>query len=215
VSKPSRRSRPPAAVRKPGSTRRSQEAGRRTRARRRRWIGAGVTALVVGALVALIVVATTGRSTVPGANAGAQAPDGTFSTATGATRTISSLRGEPTLVWFVSTWCSSCQAGTQAMASQIQTFAQMHVRVVELELADDLGQPGPSITSFGRQLAGPAYTNADWTFGVATAALTTTYDPASDLDIYYLLDSNGRITYVNSSPGSTMGQLLSHAAQVT
>ena len=202
-------------MRKPGSTRRSQEAARRTRSRRRRWIGAGVTTGVVVALVALIVVATGGRSAAPGGTVGARAPEGTFTTSSGATRTISSLRGEPTLVWFVSTWCSSCQAGTQAMASQIQTFARMHVRVVELELADDLGQPGPSITTFGRQLAGPGYTNPDWTFGMATAALTTTYDPASDLDIYYLLDSTGRITYVNSSPGSTMGQLLSHAAQVT
>jgi thiol-disulfide isomerase/thioredoxin len=163
----------------------------------------------------VIAAATAQAPGTQNAAVGARAPNGTFTTSTGTTRTISSLSRRPTLLWFVSTWCSSCQAGTQTMASQIQVLARLHVRVVELELADDLGQPGPSITAFARQLAGPAATNPDWSFGVASAALTNTYDPASYLDIYYLLDSTGHISYVNSSPAATMSQLIGHAEQIT
>jgi thiol-disulfide isomerase/thioredoxin len=179
-----------------------------------------VAAGLLAAVIALVVVVVASRSapattTTTAVAVGNPAPEGTFTTSSGATRTISSLHGTPSLVWFVSTWCSSCQAGTQAMASEIATFSKLHVRVVELELADDLGQPGPSITTFANQLAGRAVANPDWTFGVASSALSTTYDPAADLDIYYLINSAGNITYINSAPGSTMSQLLAQAARLT
>ena len=211
-----RGNRPPVAARNRGSTRRAQQAARRVR---RRWIGwatAGGVLLGVVALIIVVVAATrqTG-STTRGVSVGASAPDGSFTTVSGKTQTVASLRGRPTLVWFVATWCSSCQAGTQAMAQQIGTFDGHGVRVVELEMADDLGEAGPSISDFGTQLAGPVYTNPDWTWGVASTGLTTTYDPAGDLDIYYLVDASGHITYINSSPGSTMSQLLAEVATVS
>lgn len=213
MSKPSRRRLSARCPPKNGVPGRGRQITRRSQASRRRWVGVGIGAL--GAIIAIIVAATATPHPTRSIALGAPAPGGTFTTSTGATRTVSSLTGQPTLLWFVSTWCSSCQAGTQAMASQIHTLAGLHVRVVELELADDLGQPGPSITAFAHQLAGPAATNPDWIFGVASTALTTTYDPASDLDIYYLLDSTGHITYINSSPAATMVQLIDRAERLT
>ena len=165
------------------------------------------------ALIAVLAIALGGAPSTPATGIGALAPDGAFTTTAGTTQTVASLRGRPTLLWFVSTWCSSCQAGTQAMASEISTFAARKVRVVELELAGDLGQPGPSIGDFGAQLAGPAYTNTDWTFGLASTGLTATYDAAGYLDVYYLLDPSGHIVYVNSSPASTMHSLLDQTAR--
>ena len=136
------------------------------------------------------------------------APEGLFTSIQGKTVSISSMHGRSTLVWFVSTWCSSCQAGTQVMAQNITRFSRHGVRVVELEMAGDLGQPGPSISSFGRQLAGHQYTNPDWLWGEASARMTSVYDPNTYLDIYYLLNAQGKIVYINGSPGSTMGGLL-------
>jgi hypothetical protein len=86
--------------------------------------------------------------------------------------------------------------------------------VVELELAGDLGQPGPAIADFAAQLAGTAYHNPDWTFGSASPALTSTYDPNGYLDTYYLLDVAGHAVYVNGSPSATMGQLLGEVAKI-
>ena len=83
-----------------------------------------------------------------------------------------------------------------------------------VELADDLGQSGPSITAFARQYAGAASANPDWTWGVASSRLTATYDPAGELEIYYLLDASGRVTYVNSPLVSTMSGLLGAVARL-
>jgi hypothetical protein len=64
------------------------------------------------------------------------------------------------------------------------------------------------------EYAGRSAANPDWTFGLASAALSREYDPQGYQDIYYLLDASGRITYVNGAPASTMPQLLAEAAKV-
>lgn len=206
------------------SNRASRQAAEAAR-RRRRWGfgGAGAAILVAAAVILGLHYANrppaTATATGTGAGAavpqpGRSAPAGTFTTLAGKTVDIASLRGQPTLVWFVSTWCSSCQAGTQTMA---QNLAKLHadgVRVDEVELYRDLGQSGPSLSSFAKSLAGAAYGNPDWTFGTSSAALTRTYDPQSYLDIYYLLNAKGQITYVNGSPGATMPQLLAAAGKL-
>lgn len=203
----------------PGRVRR--EAAAAAAARRRRWrLGGSGAAVVVAAAVVLGLhfanrpTATPGRPPAAIPATGHLAPAGTFTTLTGQRVSVASLRGHPTLIWFVSTWCSSCQAGTQAMAQNLAKLQADGVRVAEVELYADLGQSGPSMAQFAKVLAGSQYRNPDWTFGLSSASLTRTYDPQSYLDIYYLLNANGQITYVNGSPGSTMPQLLAAAGQL-
>jgi thiol-disulfide isomerase/thioredoxin len=199
-----------------GAARRRAEAQRRSRKRRRdrALLGGGVAAvlaivgLVVGLHVASSNAGTSSAATLP---AGSMAPDAAFTTLAGKTETLSALRGRPTLLWLVTTWCSSCQAGTPVMAQNIPKLAADGVRVVELENYQDLGQSGPSMSAFSRALAGAAISNPDWIFGEASAELTRAYNPKAYLDIYYLINAQGRITYVNSSPASTMPQLLKAA----
>jgi cytochrome oxidase Cu insertion factor (SCO1/SenC/PrrC family) len=218
-----KRSRPSATAPSRGGQGAGTAAKTHLKIRRRglSWVLGGVILLVGIAVVATAASSGSG-STAPngGAAAGtpasahAIAPNGSFTTTAGATETVSSLHGRPTLLWFVTTWCSSCQAGTQAMSAQIPTLAARHVRVVELELSGDLGQPGPAITDFARQLAGSRLHDPDWIFGSASPALTQAYDPNGYLDVYYLLDAAGHVTYVNSSPAATMSRLLSAAAKI-
>jgi|SRR5579875_425202 len=188
------------------------------------WAGAAVL-VVVGVVVGLHEAggptAASGGSGVSGSSGGAAlpkagqpAPDGTFTTLSGRVVHVASLRGKPTLLWFVSTWCSSCQAGTSAVAQNVTKLAADGVRVDEVELYQDLGQSGPSMQSFAKTLAGSSYTSPDWTFGTSSAALTRAYDPASYLDVYYLINAKGQITYVNSSPAATMPQLLAEAGKL-
>jgi thiol-disulfide isomerase/thioredoxin len=146
---------------------------------------------------------------------GSVALDGTFTDLRGHTVALSALRGRPTVLWFVTTWCSSCQAGTTVMAQNIAKLKAKGVRVVELELYNNLGGSGPSMTVFGQTHAGRAFQERDWLWGVASQQLSYTYDPKGYLDIYYLLDSQGRIRYINGSPASTMDALLQAASQVT
>ncbi len=197
-------------------------AAQRRARRQQHWWGRHPALTIIVALV-VVAAAVVGvrlgagggpnASTTASANGlpaiGTPAPNLGFTTASGSPETVASLRGRPTLLWFVATWCSSCQAGTQFLAQQ--GLASLHaagVRVEEVELYDDLGQSGPSISQFGRALAGSQFTSADWLWGNASQAMTERYDPKAYLDIYYLLDPNGYIRDVGSSPASTFSQLM-------
>ena len=217
MSRTTTHQRPP---RPTGAARRRAEARRQTR---NRLLMGGSIAVVV-ALVALVIAlhatsSSSGSSSASGSSGnsgvslpvGTSAPNGAITTLTGKTETVAELRGKPTLIWFVTTWCSSCQAGTEAMAQNVATLTSDGVRVVEVENYADLGQSGPAMGTFAKTLAGRDFSNPDWTFGEASATLTPTYNPKAYLDIYYLINAQGKITYVNSSPGSTMSQLLGAA----
>ena len=221
---PRRGGRPQAG--RPGRSGRSPHAQplRRRRARRLWWAGAGAAVVAMAAVVVVIAVTAGGRnptaggtSTVGGAvpAAGSAAPGGSFTTVSGRTETIASLRGHKSLLWFVATWCPSCQVGTQAMAGQAARLRAAGIEVVEVEDYADLGQPGPPMAGFARQFAGAAYHDPGWTFGTASPALTRAYNPQGYLDVYFLLGSSGRVTYINSAPASTMSQLLAHAGGLT
>ena len=85
------------------------------------------------------------------------------------------------------------------MARHIDDFARHHVKVVELQLADNLGGDGPGIAEFGQQFAGKQYDHPAWVWGTASKAMTSTYDPKSFLDLYYLIDAHGRIVYLKAA----------------
>jgi thiol-disulfide isomerase/thioredoxin len=214
---PGRGGRPQAGRPRRSSRSPHAQALRRPRGRRRWWAGAGAAAAVVAAVAVVIAVTASGRTTAGGAvpAVGSAAPNGTFTTVSGRTETIASLRGHKTLLWFVATWCPSCQAGTQAMAGQAARLRATGIEVAEVEDYADLGQPGRPMAGFTRQFAGAACHDPGWTFGTASQALTRAYNPQGYLDVYFLLGSSGRVVYINSAPASTMTQLLAHAGGLT
>lgn len=138
---------------------------------------------------------------------GQLATSGSFVTLTGQRVTFASLIGKPTLLWFVTTWCGSCQASTQTIAQNMSFLSQHGVRVVEMELYDDLGSPGPSLASMQRAVGSTASASDNWIWGTASESTSLRYDPQGYLDIYYLVSARGTIQYVNSTPIATMGAL--------
>ena len=197
-------------------------AAARRRARRQRhwWVrhrGLSILSVLVVLVAGVVGIRLgIGSGSGPGATGshglaavGAPAPNFRFTTTSGTPETVASLHGHPTLLWFVATWCSSCQAGTEFLAQQgMASLRAAGVRVVELELYDDLGQSGPTIAQFEHAFASRS-TSADWLWGNASRAMSERYDPKAYLDIYYLLGRNGHIRYVNSSPASTFSELPS------
>jgi thiol-disulfide isomerase/thioredoxin len=114
--------------------------------------GVAVAAALIGLVLGLHIASRSSdvshsAATLP---IGAEAPDAAFTTISGKSETLSEMRGNPELLWLVTTWCSSCQAGTTAMAREISKLAADGVRVVELENYQDLGQPGPPMSKFSR-----------------------------------------------------------------
>lgn len=208
------------------TSRRTSRSGRQ-RGRRAPWWLIGTAAVAI-TLVGTAIGLHAGSPTTPASSrttggappaglpaVGRPAPAGSFQSTTGRTVSLASLRGHPTLVWFVATWCSSCQAGTQTLAANLARLRADGVQVVELELYQDLGQPGQPIAAFGRQYGGTAAGGPSWLLGTATRATSLAYDPQAYLDIYYLIGPHGRVRYINGSPTATMPALLAHAASIS
>jgi len=86
-----------------------------------------------------------GRLAMP--TVGQFAPDGGFTTRTGTSSTVASLRGQPTLLWFVVTSCPSVQASMPVMTQRMAAFRTAKVKVVVVEAYPELGaarRPLPS-----------------------------------------------------------------------
>ncbi len=157
-----------------------------------------VAAVVVLALAAYSLSSSnplpTGSTT---AVVGKTAPDFTFTALDGSTASLSSYRGHAVVLWWIATFCSTCQVGTQLFAQTY--YAQYHsagVALLEVMSYNDLGQPGPSLADFA---SANGYTGqAGWVLGSGSSQGTSIYNPTALLDLYYVVNAQGVI--VGSSP---------------
>lgn len=138
---------------------------------------------------------TGGTTTVlaTGTDVGDAATDFSVTLLDGSQTMLSNYRGHTVLLWFVTTWCSSCQEGAQLLSSQYYSeLRSKGVTIIVVMLYENLGQPGPSLAQFANTYGGGS-TKPGWLYGTAPAWVTSTYDPASYLDLYYLINSQGVI----------------------
>ncbi len=162
------------------------------------------TFLLAAALVGLglyaVVLKSPGPMTTGGTQAarvGGPAPDFTFIALDGSTQRLSDYARRPVVLWFIATWCNSCQVGTQLFAQTY--YADYHeagVILLEVMSYNDLGQPGPGIDSFASQYGYSG--QPGWVLGSASSEGTSLYNPYAYLDLYYVIGSGGVI--LASSP---------------
>ena len=174
---------------------------------------------------------SSGASKAAGSSAGAAtslAPNGVFTTLDanaayvaklrGKDMSVSALRGKPVLLWFLVTSCSTCAASAPAIAKALPSLEADGVHVVGLDLYGDI-PPTPQgwgqLAAWAANNAGPAWSSAQWTWGMASKALSLAYDPSGNPDVYFLIGPRGHLRYQNSVPVSTMGQLLAAAGHLT
>jgi len=199
----------------------------------RRWVVAARALVVVLGLGAFALVRTGSGATRPdtsrtrqvAATKHASAPatpvlNGTFTTASGTTATIASLRGTPTMVWFVAGGCASCAASIPAVAAHLDQLTEHGLRVLTLGLYGDFPSGRAGVTQllgFGKsaaRLARESITHPGWEWGMASKSLSLAYDPSGTPDLYVLIGPMGHIRYRNSVPVSTMGKLLAAAKRL-
>jgi len=111
----------------------------------------------------------------------------------------------------VASWCPSCQTGSNVIASHIDFLRSHGVRIVEMQLAKDLGAPGPGLQKF-QKAVGMKATSPNWYWGELTDAQTAALDPKGDMDMYYLVDARGTIVAINGNPAATWDAIERFAA---
>lgn len=137
---------------------------------------------------------------------GETAPNYTFQLANGSTESLNNYKGEPLILWFVATWCSSCAQGNTAVANNLAFFKDHNVKILELEQYGDLGSAGMPISQFISEYGN---NNTYVTGGVASYNMTVAYNtpPTFQLDIYYLISPSGKILYVGEGIANGIGNL--------
>lgn len=125
----------------------------------------------------------------------------------GTSLTLSELRGHPFILWFVTTWCSSCVESQQLLASQYYSTLRAHgIIIVEVENYDDFGEQGPTLAQFAQEYGGSD--QPGWLIGTAPEWVTQKYNPSEYLDIFYLVNANQMIVGENQGLGAYLGSIL-------
>lgn len=183
--------------------------------------------LAGGAVIVTLAVAACGAGGVASGAAGTVAPkaiasgrapaNGRFALLNGRQTSFRAFTDRPLMVWFVANGCASCAASIPTVAQHLSAFAAKKVRVLVLGIYGAFGrgsQAGTQLADFGRAAAGQRFSSPVWTWGVASAGLTSTFDPSGAPDEYFLLNRAGRAVYQGSTPVSTIGTLLSHLKEI-
>ncbi len=124
---------------------------------------------------------------------------------------LSSFHGKKLMVYLLATWCSSCQASLQTLLSNATALQKYGLNIVTLETYGDAGYSGPSMQQFISDTTNAHSLPSNFYFGEAGQSLTSSYNPNNTPDIYYLINPNGVIQTVNSTPSTTIGSILQFA----
>lgn len=135
-----------------------------------------------------------------------KAPDAAFH-ARSQEFSLREFEGRKVMLWLLSTWCSSCIAGLDALADAQPRLARANLKILALRNHENGGFPGPTITEFA-QRPGDAVTEApNWVFGQASAGMAQRYNPRKYPDIYYLIDEEGMVRAVSTAPAATLDKI--------
>jgi hypothetical protein len=171
----------------------------------------GIAIVVV--IAALAVYAVLRPAPVGGVADGAAAPNFSFTTVSGSASSLAAYLGHPLVLWFVATFCSSCGEGTQIFVQQYySSYHTAQVTVLELESYNNDGTgEGPTVSAFASAYGYNG--QPGWILGTASAHGTSLYNPQSDLDVYYVINAQGRVVLTGTGLGSNFGGALQAATQ--
>lgn len=171
--------------------------------------GVFLLVILIVAAIAAIAFIVSSSSSIHRVTVGDTAPDIPLYLTNGTTIRLSQLLGRPILLWFVATWCPSCQQGALMLKdSYYAKLNAMGVTIVTVESYQDLGYPGPSVSEFQKSFAGGG--GKGWFFATSTKEATEIYNHDSFLDIYFLIDSSRRIEQIGYNLPQSLPQLVSY-----
>jgi thiol-disulfide isomerase/thioredoxin len=178
------------------------------RRRRRGLIGIiGIIIVVAGVIGSLSYILYSYYST-PHVSVGSKAPDVPLFLTNGTTIQLSKIYGRPVLLWFITTWCPSCQQGAiELYSTYYSKLASKGVIIITVESYNNLGYQGPSISDFQSIYAKGGGKN--WLFATSTEQATGIYNPDSYLDLYFLIDKSGNVVQSGTNLPQALSQIIS------
>ena len=168
------------------------------------------TMIPIGAVTSVSGSAANAQSPAP-VKIGAPAPDIAFTAVDGTERRLSEFHGQPVMLWFYASWCPTCQVGTVAVAGKLEQLKQAGIQIIQLQLYNNLGAPGPSVEEFATQYTSSVPRSPNWLWGEASLVASYTYDPSGYPDIYFLISRDGIVQEIAPAPHVTMNIILEFA----
>jgi thiol-disulfide isomerase/thioredoxin len=168
------------------------------------------TMIPIGAVTSVSGSAANAQTLAP-IEIGTLAPDVAFAAVDGTERWLSEFRGQPVMLWFYASWCPTCQVGTVAVAEKLDRLKQAGIQIIQLQLYNNLGAPGPSVEDFAAQYARSVPRSSNWLWGEASLVASYTYDPSGYPDIYFLIGRDGIVQEIAPAPHVTMNIILEFA----
>ena len=177
-------------------------------------MGSGVAAvnriiiLAVGALAAAaaafaVINDLTGNESSPPKDLGmtnGKAPEFSVTGIDGRMVSLETLRGKPTVIWFMATWCPSCirtarviAEATQGIDVNVVAVSVWTKPILERIGALNPSYPPPDTPEKLRRFLG-SYGSLEWIGVLDDGTLYTLFNVTS-LDLVYVLDGDGRIVW--------------------
>ena len=140
-----------------------------------------------------------------------KAPEASFSIE-GREYSISEFENRRLMLWFLSTWCTSCIEALKALEQEKSKLEASGMQIVVLNNHENGGYPGPDIIDFINQYAASLSDAPNWMIGDASAEMGITYNPRRYPDVYFLIDETGMVVAVEGAPGVTLDIIMNFAS---
>jgi thiol-disulfide isomerase/thioredoxin len=139
-----------------------------------------------------------------------KAPEASF-TIDGNDYRISEFKERRLMLWFLSTWCSTCIQALKALEQKKSELEASGMKIVVLKNYQNGGYPGPEIHDFFNRFGASLSDTSNWMIGNASAEMGTTYNPRRYPDVYFLIDETGMVVAVEGAPAVTLDTIMNFA----
>ncbi|HUZ73778.1 MAG TPA: oxidoreductase [Stellaceae bacterium] len=120
---------------------------------------------------------------------------------------LQSLKGQPIMVWQVTTWCPSCRAGLETLAQHKSLIDNSKLKIIVLRDYKNGGYPGDDMEKFAEDVAPALLHDPHFVFGEDTETLFKLYNPRHYIDVYQLIAPNGQVAVRSSTPSATFDKI--------
>ncbi len=131
------------------------------------------------------------------------APESVFNIQ-GSPISLKKYRGKKVMLWLFSTWCHTCVVAAKSLEKHNTELQQNGLTVLAIRNYKNGGNPGLNIEQFMGEFAPSLLKANNWVLGEATAQLDNRYNAKHYADVYFLIDEQGIIQVVSTSPAATL-----------